>query len=344
MIINRSDTQCTYESLDHPCERCIFYGLLCGREDKVWGKRNQCSRARAATIPQPVHRSTPSPDYQQDSTCLENALRSFRSSTSESQMLFDPESLVRQVASGQIIQYLVRKYGQHIQSLCVRHAILSCLYRLQINQCAFGKEPALLHLNECYRRTREALGGSETITDVLYAVIFMMFGAMLDDCYAEFYQHALAFNGCLEALSIANQLQGETNFGALWSAAFVILYYRRPKSLHGMAPEATWALEDRFLESTRSLQIPFTNHPQSKSLIGWLRIHIYFWSLGKRAEDMTAKWPVRPVTLEFPARELAELARPELEPGVKQLIGFADLITASEFAGPTSSQNPDSNI
>ena len=260
-------------------------------------------------------------------------------------MLFDPESVVRQVASGQIIQHLIRKYGLHIQSLCVRHAILSCLYRLQINQCAFGKEPALLHLNESYRRTREALGRNETITDVLYAVIFMMFGAMLDDRYAEFYLHALAFNGCLEVLSITNQLQGETNFGALWSAAYAILYYRRPKSLHSMPPEKTWALEDRFLESTRSLIIPFGNHTRSKFLIGWLRIHMYFWSLGKRVEDMAAKWPPRPLTVDFPALELAELARPEMDPGAKQLIGFVDVMAPSEvFAGSTWSQNPDSRF
>jgi hypothetical protein len=224
----------------------------------------------------------------------------------------------------------MQKYGQYIQSICVRHAILSCLYRLKVNQCCFGHKPALRHLTESYRHTRQEINNTDHATDVLYAVIFMMLGAILDDRYDEFYAHALAFNASLEFQSRNSQFtEGETAFGAIWVAAFAILYYRRPKHLLAEPPGQTWALEDRFLESCRRLLVPLGKAAESKILVGWLRIHMYFSSVGKAAEDATAKWPSRPLKVEFPRVEVEEFVRPEMKPGSSQLIGFVNFMPFS---------------
>lgn len=278
----------------------------------------------------PVHFSITTPRIYQDDVCLQNALNSFRSNLPRPDTFADPECVVRHLASGHIIQLLIQKYSQHIQSVCVRHAILSCLYRLKVNQCCFGLEPALRHLTESYRHTRQEINNTDHATDVLYAVIFMMLGAMLDDRYDEFYAHALAFNASLEFQSRNSQFtQGKTAFGATWVAAFAILYHRRPKELLAEPPARTWALEDRFLESCRSLLVPLGKATESKILVGWLRIHMYFWSIGKAAEDAASKWPSRPLKVEFPRIEVEEFVRPEMKPGSSQLIGFVNFMPFS---------------
>jgi len=331
-----SSHQCTYLSLHDPCERCKTRGFDCLRDQDL-----QPTPVTASHPPQSqVRFSITTPRIYQDAVCLQNALDSFRSNAPGPDTFADPESLVRHVASGQVIQLLIQQYGQQIHSLCVRHAILSCLYRLKINQCHFGPEPALRHLTESYRRTRLEINKTENATDVLYAVIFMLLGAMLDDRYEEFYVHAQAFNASLEfnarLESTTNQFkQGETAFGAIWVAAFAILYCRRPKQLLMEPPERTWALEDQFLDSCLRLIGPLSKAAESKILVGWLRIHMYFWSLGKAAEDGVAKWHARPLRVECPVAELEEFARPGMKPGSNQLIGFANFMPSSHF-GPCS--------
>jgi hypothetical protein len=326
--------QCTYESLDNPCERCRERGFECIRDQDV--QSPPVARPQSSQPPlSRVHFSITTPRIYQDDVCLQNALDSFHHSNLPRPDTFaDPESLVRHLASGHIIQLLIRKYGQNIDSLCIRHAILSCLYRLKVNQCCFGPEPALRHLTKSYCHTRQEINKTDDARDVLYAVVFMMLGAMLDDRYEEFYAHAEAFNACLEfntRLQSTNQFkQGETAFGAIWVAAFAILHYRRPKHLLSETPARTWALEDRFLESCRKLLVPLGQAAESKILVGWLRIHMYFWSVGKAVEDGVAEWPARPLKVDFPRGEVEELVRPEMMPGSSQLIGFVSFMPFSQ--------------
>lgn len=228
-----------------------------------------------------------------------------------------------------MVQYLVQTYGMEVQSSCVKHAILSCLYRLEVNRISFGRVPAMLHLNESYRQTREAIR-SESVIDVLYAVIFMMFGAMLEDNYVEFYQHSLAFNSCLETLATSNLIHGQRILDALFCGAYAILHYRRPKALLETNPSIIWQLEDKFFESCQRLIIPFERHARVKCLLGWLRIHVYFWSARTVEEDKIANWdrPLRKI--EFPAAEFAALARAEMKPGIKQIEGLINLLPSGD--------------
>jgi hypothetical protein len=222
---------------------------------------------------------------------------------------------------------LIRKYGEDINKpLCVRHAILSCLYRLEVNQRVFGPELALFHLTESYRHTRQEIGTTDNAKDVMFAVIFMMLGAMLDDRYEEFYAHTIAFNDCIGRLLESNQFKG-TTLHAHFVGSFAMLYYRRPQRLLTMAPEATWAMEDRMLESCQSLVPLLEKHDQGTTLVGTIRTSMYFWSVGKATEDMAANWPARPLKVDCPTVELAQLAKPEMKWGLKNLIGFADLIS-----------------
>jgi hypothetical protein len=143
----------------------------------------------------------------------------------------------------------------------------------------------------------------------------MMFEAMLDDRYEDFYTHALAFNSCNERLVTTNGFRGPA-WDIRLSAAFAIVYYRRPQRLLTESPERIWALEDRMRESSMKFQHFLMAQPERadvKVMAVTLPTHLFFWSLGKAAEDVAAGWPTRELKIECPTAELAELARPELK-------------------------------